>query len=412
MAKSVLSRNPILSRVQITQTELKNHRILPAHIIGAVSDDEIELRTIEAVRPRIQVGALLKKFNSTKFVDLFHKAMKNAVVGYAFQIRKDGNPNQTIIWNWSRTKPDGGRGWTLDTRMHVASVSKMITGIAMYNLLEDKKISVDTPIHSYLPSYWEKGPNVSKITFRHLLNHTSGFSTGDSKSDFYTMKSMVEKGVSLTGDVRLGKGTYANMNFGLCRILIPIINGDISKNEDYHELSVLGIKPDLMWDLITIKKYKEYTQKKVFTPAGVSNVGFSPTPFFDALAYNYGSTTANGWNSGKLDSMSGGAAWRLSINEVLDVMNHVRRKGTILTSTQANYLLDNSLGLDWKIDTPAGKWHSKNGRWTKSSKGTEQCVAAFLPGGYEIVVFVNSPVGPSGEFLMQKVYDTFLNSLE
>ncbi|WP_339756111.1 serine hydrolase domain-containing protein [Algoriphagus aquimarinus] len=411
MKKIIQASEKTFSRLKITESELKAHKIAPSNLLHVESDEGLELQVDKPKRVVVKKAEILKKFNSTKFVEKFHEAMKDKVVGYAFQIRKNGAPHQTIIWNWSRTHADGGKGWTLDTRMHIASVSKMITGIAIYNLLLDKGISVDALIHSYLPSYWTKGPNVSQITFRHLLNHTSGFNTGDSKSDFSTMKSMVKNGVALTGDVSLGKGKYANMNFGLCRILIPIINGDISKNEDYKELTQLGINIDVLWDAFSIAEYKDYVQKKVLTPAGVASAGFNPRPLIDAIAYKFPATTAKGWDSGKLGSMSGGAAWRLSINEVLQVMHHVKRKGTILTSTQAEYLLENSLGLDWDVETPAGKWYSKNGRLVNSSR-TEQCVAAFLPGGYEMVIFVNSPIGSQGEDLMTKAYETFLSSLD
>ena len=44
----------------------------------------------------------------------------------------------------------------------------------MTRLLLKKGIPFDTPIAGYLPTYWAKGPNVGKITFRHLMTHRRG----------------------------------------------------------------------------------------------------------------------------------------------------------------------------------------------------------------------------------------------
>jgi CubicO group peptidase (beta-lactamase class C family) len=109
-----------------------------------------------------------------------------------------------------------------DVRMHVASCSKLITAIALTKLLNDSRLSYDTPIVGFLPSYWAKGPNVNTITFRHLMTHTSGLGVaGQSDSDFEFMKTRVAAG----GVPAPAPYMYQNMNFGLCRILIATIAG-------------------------------------------------------------------------------------------------------------------------------------------------------------------------------------------
>ncbi|MFD2036743.1 serine hydrolase domain-containing protein [Belliella marina] len=408
MARKLTNLTDIMTSLKVSDSEIKNHQINPENVRNILADTGYE----EAKVPRKITLARVRskpKLDSNKFVNSIHNYFKGKVPGYAFQLRKGGVPHQTLIWDWARRPVDAGTGWSLDTRMHIASVSKMITAIAMYKLLSEKKISLDATIVNYLPTYWKKGNNVSKITFRNLLNHTSGFDTGDSKSDFSTMKSRVSAGVSLTGTVALGKGKYANMNFGLCRILIPIINSDINKNTRFNLPPLGAAMEDSIWDSITISAYQKYVQSKVLNPAGVKPAGFVPMPFIGALAYNLAPINKKGWDSGNLKSMSGGASWRLSVNEVLDVMNHLRRKGTILSKIRANYLLEQKLGLDWNVETPAGKWYSKNGRWTNTTVGTEQCVAAFLPEDYELVIFVNGPLPNPG--LMNTMYDLYTKSL-
>ena len=59
-----------------------------------------------------------------------------------------------------------------DTKFRIASISKPMTAVAIMQLYEQNKISLDAPIQEYLPSYPvdEKGP----FTIRQLLQHRSG----------------------------------------------------------------------------------------------------------------------------------------------------------------------------------------------------------------------------------------------
>jgi CubicO group peptidase (beta-lactamase class C family) len=276
--------------------------------------------------------------------------------------------------------------------------------MAMTRLLDDHKISYNAPIIDHLPTFWKKGPNIDKITFRNLLTHTSGFVTQNGKTDFETMKAVVELiGVSTdpAAKYHLGKYQYENMNFGLCRILIPIINGNIDKN---------ALISDSAWDLATILGYGTYTAVKVLAPAGVTQATFDH-PAGGALAYSL-VPIAKGWNSGYLGTVSGAAGWHLSANELLRVMGTFRRKGTILSPTGAQQMLDNSFGIDVIQSTPAGTLYSKNGRWQDGSFRTEQAVAYFLPEDMEMTVMVNSLVGVTQKSLSKLVTNLYLANLK
>ncbi len=385
----------------ITDQQVRDHKIDPENLRVFKTEEElkeVDFKFDPGALPQAKNGTTL---NSNAFASQFHNAIKNQVTGYALQLRKNGAPNQTLIWNWAKTPANGSKGWTLDTRMHVASVSKLITGIAMYKLLDSKGISIDAKIINYLPAYWVKGPKINQISFRNLLNHTSGIEVPGSATNFATMKSEIQAGVAAVGGYQ-----YENTNFGLCRILISIINGDIDKNANF------GIMNDVTWDLITINAYRNYVQAKVLTPAGVASAGFTTPASNNAFAYRFPHLNLGGWDSGNLSTVSGGAGWRLSVNEVLKVMDHLRRKNTILPAAKAQYLLDNKLGLDRVINTPAGKMYDKNGSWGTGAGDTEQCVATFLPGGYEIVVFVNSPIGAGAASLRNMVRDVYLANLQ
>ena len=387
----------------LTISKLRTHVIVPEHTKNVEMEEVNEARevTFKQVIPAKQFK-LKPRLKVADFAAAVHTVMKGRTAGYIMQVRQNGNPIYNNVWEWAQTPSDQGKGWTENTRMHVASVSKFLTAVGMVKLLDSKGISYDAKIVDYLPTYWAKGANVDKITFRHLLTHKSGFAGDSSASDYAFMKLKVSLGVVSPGS----DYDYENMNFGLMRILIPIINGDIAKNFPWPP----QIDKDQAWDAFTIGAYREYMQDKVFTPAGVMNADFAPLPNAINSALAYAFPAGNGWNSGNLETMAGGAAWRLSLKELLNVMNHVRRKNTIISSQTAQYMLDNKLGIDQVKDTPAGKIYNKNGRWRNNGR-TEQSVAYFFPNGMEVAVFVNSPIGPEGFSLRNTIRDAFLASL-
>jgi CubicO group peptidase (beta-lactamase class C family) len=266
--------------------------------------------------------------------------------------------------------------------------------------LKLKNLSVDTKIINYLPAYWPKGNNIDKITFRHLLTHHSGFKVDGDGSDYLLMKTMVMVGVSKVGD----KSGYENMNFGLCRILIPVVMGYMDKDD---------AGGDILWDMVSVGWFKSFMQDKVFTPAGVANVGFAPSQGYksaNAYKFPFPNTSQPGWNSGNLASVSGGAGFRLSVSEVLKVLDHARRKGDILPATEVQTALDNAFGIDKFFDSPIGKGFYKKGRW-KSGGRAEQSVIFFLPDNVEVVVFVNSNIGKEQNHVAGYVKNAYLNSL-
>ena len=434
--------------VSLSQDKLLAHKMRPANLDGAVSDDgkddaasaaavqQLTLRASRAlsssagVQLRSEADAIAKAtpsqgdtgivgglatavpFNpggpgqfaapDSPYLDVnafgqaFHAAIKDNVAGYALRIGKNGQTIYTLQWNWAQTPTDSSLGWNPGRRMHIASISKLITAMAMTKLLDDKGISYDAKISGYLPTYWTKGSNINQITFRQLMTHRSGFTTGGSSSDYQFMKGQVAAGVS---GANLGTYDYENMNFGLCRILIAIINGNISKDTMFA-----AAINDQLWDAWTIASYENYVKAKVFAPSGVNGPSHQKTAS-PARAYPWPVAGA-GWNSGDLASMSGGAGWHMSINEILAVMHTFRRTNKIMPIGKAQGMLDASFGIDNTTTTPFGKFYDKNGRWRDGSQRTEQGVAVFLPDGMDIVVFTNSPIGPNAASIRGLVVNT------
>lgn len=388
----------VRQRIRIDDARLARHVIRPPHLIGTQSDEHVAdsvahspiAAGIKPAGPRLDVA---------RFGQALHVRLRSSVAGYVMRLQKNGSPIYTLQWEWARRPGDGSIGWTPDRRMHIASVSKLVTAIGMAKALTDRQVSYDEKIIKYLPAHWKKGPNIEDITFRQLLRHRSGFSTGGSGSDYALMKSKVAAGVAGTGMY-----DYENMNFGLCRILIPfVLYGDFLNSFSFT---------DEVWDFITITAYTEFMQNKVFTPAGVTGATLGH-PANGALAYVYPAASP-GWNSGDLSTVSGGAGWHMSADEVLRVLATFRHKGTILPPDTAQAAFDAGLGIDQIHETPAGRIYNKNGLWRSGSGHTEQSVAFILPDGMELALFVNSRIaGPSGDLSLRDIVrETYVANLK
>ena len=206
--------------------EMRAHVMRPANILDITSYDGIDEPSLSIPEPPSPTTSRVKlQLKVEQFGDILRKALEDMVTGYGLQLRQNGSPIVTQLCHWSQTPADLSREWDIETQMHIASVSKMLTGIGVVKLLDEMGLSYDTKIIDYLPTYWQVGPNIDKITFRNLMNHTSGFKTGTSSSDFMLMRHVVERGVQTIGSIQ-----YENMNFGLCRILMAVLTGAIDKN--------------------------------------------------------------------------------------------------------------------------------------------------------------------------------------
>ena len=175
------------------------------------------------------------------------------------------------------------------------------------------------------------------------------------------------------------------MNFGLCRILIATVNGNISPGTFVTPPNFM----DTYWDAITLNLYQNYVHANVFAPSGVTD----PTLVHatdDALAYNF-PVSGNGWNSGDVTTMAGGAGWHMTVDDVLNVMGTFRRAGTIVSQEQPQTMLDSNFGIDFATSTLLGTLYANNGGWQDNAGHVEQSVLFYVPEDIELVVLVNSP---------------------
>ncbi len=181
------------------------------------------------------IGAYLAGLNDDNFSGAILVAkdfvpFASKATGYAD--RAHGAPNATI------------------TPFNIASITKLFTAVAIGQLVDQGKVSLDDPLTKYLPTYPK--PIGGQITIRMLLGHTAG--TGDYLGDsgYLRVRDSFESLSELIGAVNTGvaHGTVPGKTFAY-------------SNTGYLLLGVVIEKA-------SGRDYYDYMDSEVFAKAGVA----------------------------------------------------------------------------------------------------------------------------------------------
>ena len=156
-----------------------------------------------------------------------HAALAPNVMGYSFLLIKDGRVAAEGAGGLARNAADGEMKMTTRTPQNLGSLFKFITGVTVLHLLDrppggsaggnnSLETRLDAPVALLYPQLWNsaiKWPTIRTITFRHLLQHRSGF------RDCSTPLSCFGKSYN---NSLLGVREYENINFQLLGFLIPL----------------------------------------------------------------------------------------------------------------------------------------------------------------------------------------------
>lgn len=141
----------------------------------------------------------------------------------------------------------------LDTRFNLASIGKNFTAVAVMQLVERGKLSLDDKVGKVLPDYPNKDVK-DKVTIHHLLTHSSGL--GDIHGPKYVaLKDMlreVKDYLPLFADMQLSfqpgeRMQYSNAGYILLGAIIEKISGE---------------------------NYFDYVRQHIFKPAGMIDTDF------------------------------------------------------------------------------------------------------------------------------------------
>jgi CubicO group peptidase (beta-lactamase class C family) len=144
-----------------------------------------------------------------------------------------------------------GRSVTPQTTFAISSMTKSFTAVAIMQLVEPGKVTLDAPVQRYLPWFRVATPNASgKITVRELLNQTSGIShsagngvladTGDKN-----MQQAVQTLSTVELFAPLGTAfQYSNINYVTLGLIVQVASG---------------------------QTYEMYVQQHIFAPLQMNN---------------------------------------------------------------------------------------------------------------------------------------------
>jgi CubicO group peptidase (beta-lactamase class C family) len=153
-----------------------------------------------------------------------------------------------------------------NTIFHWASITKTLTGVAVMQLRDRGKLSLDDPIIRYVPEltlvHSENG-GMARVTLRHLLSHTAGFQSptwpyrDDSKPWQPFEPTEWEQLVAMMPyqELAFAPGTrfqYSNPGFIYLARVIEALTGD---------------------------PYQVYVQKNILTPLGMAHAYYNTTPY-------------------------------------------------------------------------------------------------------------------------------------
>jgi D-alanyl-D-alanine carboxypeptidase len=118
---------------------------------------------------------------------------------------------------------------TIGTRYRVGSISKMFTAVMIFQLIDEGKLSFETPLAGYFPQL----PNAQKITIGEMLDHRSGLHNFTSDSLYTTYMAVPKSEAEMVAIFARQKpdfepdarAAYSNTNFVLLGYIIEKLTG-------------------------------------------------------------------------------------------------------------------------------------------------------------------------------------------
>ncbi|QAR30298.1 class A beta-lactamase-related serine hydrolase [Ornithobacterium rhinotracheale] len=120
-----------------------------------------------------------------------------------------------------------------DTPIHLASISKVLTAVAILRLVQAGKLKLEQPVYSLLPAFPYK-----EVTVRDLLTHRSGLQNyayfkphkkfwreGKMKTN-YDVLEYLANGLSQTYSLPNKNFSYCNTNYALLALIIEKVTGE------------------------------------------------------------------------------------------------------------------------------------------------------------------------------------------
>jgi CubicO group peptidase (beta-lactamase class C family) len=231
------SRTEAWRRVAVILDTAPPNRILRVGILPADAPDAPTRRLTDA-----QVVEQLRGY--------MERMARRDVFSGTVVVAKRGKP--LFSGAYGEANKDFGVRNTVDTKFNLGSMNKMFTSVAIMQLAEAGKLSLDDTLGKFLPAGSMRADVLSKVRLKHLLTHTSGLGSYFSPRWDSLSRSMfrtVDDWMPLVKDetLQFEPGTrwaYSNTGMLLLGKVVESASG---------------------------KDYFEYVRERIFQPAGMTS---------------------------------------------------------------------------------------------------------------------------------------------
>ncbi len=142
----------------------------------------------------------------------------------------DGAPDEQVVVSHGVLSLRTQQPTTADSLFQIGSISKVWTATVVMQLIDDGRLTLDTPVIEVIPDLRLHDAEVARtVTIRHLLTHTSGID-GDVFTDTGRGDDCLERYVALLADVAqnhpLGvTWSYCNSGYSMLGRVIEVLTG-------------------------------------------------------------------------------------------------------------------------------------------------------------------------------------------
>ena len=333
--------------------------------------------------------------------------MNGNAFGYQYAVAQRGKYIGANSNGYARSEaddvlgPDNDKSNVLMTptmRYEIASLTKNFTAVATMKLLRAHNLAIGTSVDAWLPKSWTRGPGfkTKKVTFYHLLSHTSGINQmlgalPEAKrppdNGWDAMRFVVSQGV-----VPDSARKYKNANYALLRIANAYMWKALGGGKVVPNLPAPPVDKFTHWIYAL-----DYLRRNVLEPAGIKNVSCF-TSDGGGVALNYDKGTKQSMK-GKLmgtssEECAGARGLRLNAIDIVRHLSHLRY-GTLVHPDDLASMDTLELGWDEKAPGawPGTFWHAGDLMPANKAPGPQlhTCGVTFAD-GTQASLIVNSPL--------------------
>lgn len=222
---------PCLSLADETSLELSARY---EQAIQQLTETQNRIGTESNHYPSSRENYLLKKLEYYRFLNSYIKDRRKALAAEGISISVISKDDLLFLKGYGLADKAAKTPATPLTLFAIGSVSKLFTGIAIMQLVEQGKIDLDAPLENYIPGFGYKThyPSGDPITVRTLMTHQSGL-VGDILKGWGSVNEQEHDIRELVGNfndeyVAYPPGyisTYSNSAVGLLGIVIEEVSG-------------------------------------------------------------------------------------------------------------------------------------------------------------------------------------------